>query len=178
MLINNEKKTTPRISDFIGVIPSITGKVELVYEGEQEGPAQVAQILIGKAVRALFAEHFPDPEKYKKDTDANPYREIVAWFGEGNHLDLLNDLPEAEYRKALDGIPGLAALVKRFHPKGDAEMRYLLMEFALHGLAEYSFLSKHLLDSGLQFRDLLSSMLPMGDPDEDEDDLSDSDFYR
>ncbi|MCB0753612.1 MAG: sigma 54-interacting transcriptional regulator, partial [Ignavibacteriae bacterium] len=44
MLINGEEETTVRISDFIGVIPSITGKVELVYEGEQEGTATVAQI--------------------------------------------------------------------------------------------------------------------------------------
>ena len=46
MLLNRDKETTIRISDFIGVIPSITGKIELVYEGEQEGPAKVAQNII------------------------------------------------------------------------------------------------------------------------------------
>ena len=37
MLINGEKSTTIRISDLWGIVPAITGKVELVYEGEQEG---------------------------------------------------------------------------------------------------------------------------------------------
>src|SRR6478735_1100444 len=44
-IINREKTTNIRITDFVGVIPSITGKVELVYEGEREGPGIVAQNL-------------------------------------------------------------------------------------------------------------------------------------
>ncbi|MCK7522037.1 MAG: hypothetical protein MZV64_32330 [Ignavibacteriales bacterium] len=58
-IINNEKETHLRLSDLYGVIPSITGKIELVYEGEQEGPAKVAQILIGKAFRNNFTKYFP-----------------------------------------------------------------------------------------------------------------------
>ncbi len=170
-----EKTTHVRISDFWGVIPSITGKIELVYEGEQEGPAKVAQILVGKAVRTLFAKHFPDPEKIKKEGEANPYAKVVGWFASGKELDILNDYPDSEYRAALQKIPGLEDLVKRHHPKADGPTTLFLMEFALHGLAEFSFLSKHLLDSGLQFRDLLSSMLPMAD--DDEDDYSDLDLY-
>ena len=178
-LLFGEGKTHVRISDFWGVVPSITGKIELVYEGEQEGPQKVAQILIGKAVRSLFANYFPDPEKFKKETEANPYQKIVNWFSSGNAIDMLNDYPETVYRKTLTSVPGLHQLVKRYHPKADAETQLFLMEFALHGLAEYSFLSKHLIDSGLQFRDLLSSMLTIDDREEDEgEDFSDMDFYR
>ena len=54
-----------RISDFVGVIPAITGKVELVYEGEQEGPNIVAQNLVGKAIRTQFLNYFPDPDKFR-----------------------------------------------------------------------------------------------------------------
>src|SRR5690606_8103420 len=54
MLLNGEEFTFVRISDFLGVIPAITGKIELVYEGELEGPAKVANILIGKAIKALM----------------------------------------------------------------------------------------------------------------------------
>src|SRR3972149_2016 len=61
-IINNEKETHLRLSDLYGVIPSITGKIELVYEGEQEGPAKVAQILIGKAFRSGFTQYFPTPD--------------------------------------------------------------------------------------------------------------------
>lgn len=176
-LLFNEPRAHVRISDFWGVIPSITGKIELVYEGEQEGPAKVAQILIGKAVRSVFASYFPDPEKFKKESGPNPYQKVVNWFGDGNAVDILNDFPEDVYRKTLRSVPGLQDLVKKFHPRVDEDTQLFLMEFALHGLAEYSFLSKHLVDSGLQFRDLLSSMLDMKERD-DEDDFSEEDFYR
>lgn len=176
-LLFNEPRAHVRISDFWGVIPSITGKIELVYEGEQEGPAKVAQILIGKAVRSVFASYFPDPEKFKKESGANPYQKVVNWFGDGNAVDILNDFPEDVYRKTLRSVPGLQELVKKFHPQADEATQLFLMEFALHGLAEYSFLSKNLVDSGLQFRDLLSSMFDMKDQG-DEDSLSEEDFYR
>src|SRR5204863_5684594 len=91
-LMNGEKATHIRVSDFVGVIPAITGKVELVYEGEQEGPGIVAQNLIGKAIRSQFVNYFPDPDKYRKQKDKSPYRKITSWFGDGNTLDLLGDL--------------------------------------------------------------------------------------
>jgi magnesium chelatase subunit I len=76
--------TFVRISDFLGVIPAITGKIELVYEGELEGPGKVANILIGKAIKTLLLQFFPDPEKTKKAKAPNPYAEIINWFGDGN----------------------------------------------------------------------------------------------
>ena len=64
-LMNNEKETTVRFSDLIGMIPSITGKMELVYEGEQEGTSFVAQHLISEATKTLFLHYFPKIEKLK-----------------------------------------------------------------------------------------------------------------
>lgn len=66
MLLNNEKQTVVRISDFAGVFPAITGKIEMVYEGEQEGPIRVAQNIVDKAIRNLFVQYFPNPTKAKK----------------------------------------------------------------------------------------------------------------
>ncbi len=175
-LLFGEEKTAVRISDFWGVIPAITGKIELVYEGEQEGPAKVAQILIGKAVRSMFSQYFPNPEQFKKEGQVNPYQKIINWFGEGNALDLVNDCSAADYRNALVKVPGLHELVKSYHKDLDADTHLFLMEFALHGLAEYSFLSKHLIDDGLQFRDLLSSMFGGGEPEVD-DEFPDDDYY-
>ena len=83
-LINHEKTTNIRISDFIGVIPAITGKVELVYEGEQEGPGIVAKDLLGKAIRAQFVAYFPNPDMVRKQKENNPYKKIIDWFGDGN----------------------------------------------------------------------------------------------
>jgi magnesium chelatase subunit I len=164
-LMNGEKKTHVRLGDFWGVVPSITGKIELVYEGEQEGPANVAQILVGKAIRTLFSNYFPDPEKGKKAKDKNPYQEITNWFGHGNKLDLMNDISDSEYKKRLNEVPGLSALVTKFHKDAGADDKLFLMEFALHGLAEFSILSKARLEHGLQFKDILSGMFTMSSKD-------------
>jgi magnesium chelatase subunit I len=175
-IINNEKSAQIRVLDFIGVIPAITGKVELVYEGEQEGPGIVAQNLVGKALRTQFINYFPDPDKFRKQKEKSPYKKISNWFGEGNAVDLLHDMNQSEFEKKINGIPGLSELIKEFHPNQDQSTRLFLMEFALHGLAEYSLLSKHSLTAGLQFKDLLSGMFTLPKPgdqdDEDEDNES------
>jgi len=145
--------------------------VELVYEGEQEGPGIVAHNLVGKAIRTQFLEYFPDPDEKRKDKSKSPYKKIVEWFGEGNEVDILNDLSNAEYKKRLKSVPGLENLVKARHSSLDENNRLFMMEFALHGLAEYSQLSKKQLTTGTQFKDLLSSMFSMpdyGDGDFDE----------
>lgn len=165
-IINSEASTTVRISDLVGVIPSITGKVELVYEGEQEGPVKVANILVGKAIKTQFANNFPSPDKLKKKQESNPYQEIISWFSKGNHLELMNNLSDENYKRALMSVPGLKELVEKYHPSLKSGEQLLMMEFALHGLAEYSMLSRHRIESGLQFKDMLSSMFSGSEPDE------------
>jgi len=166
-IINNENDVHIRIGDFVGVIPSITGKIELVYEGEQEGPGIVAANLVGKAIRSQFKRYFPDPEMIrKKNKDNNPYEEVITWFRDGNTADLLVDSTTSGYHKELDAVPGLKKLVKKYHPKLSSELLYLYMEFALHGLSEFSLISKHQLSTGTQFKDLMSSVFTL-----DEDDL-------
>jgi magnesium chelatase subunit I len=169
-LLAGESKTMVRISDFWGVVPSVTGKVELVYEGEQEGPFKVAQILIGKAIRTMFVQYFPDPEKFKRSSDTSPYKKITEWFSKGNSIDLLNDLTNKDYEAALYKVPGLYDLIQKHHPKVSDTEKLLLMEFALHGMAEYSLLSKYTLERGTQFKDLFSSMFTMK-PGRDEEDF-------
>jgi magnesium chelatase subunit I len=170
MLINREKTTAVRLSDLTGIIPAVTGKIELVYEGELEGPAKVANTLIGKAVKALFSRYFPDPEKAKKSKSANPYLKITEWFTEGNTLDLSDSLTAAQYKKALMSVDGLYDMVKKFHPKLSEHQTLLLMEFVLHGLAEYSQLSKKFLEGGFGFSDMFDSLFNI-DPEayDDED---------
>ena len=107
MLMNNEKKTTARIIDFWGVVPAVTGKVELVYEGEQEGPYMVAMALLNGAIKTAFLEHFPNPDSMKKGQDKDPYGTIRAWFSGGNELDLINDASTKDYRLALNNVAGL-----------------------------------------------------------------------
>jgi magnesium chelatase subunit I len=175
-LLNAEKQTAIRISDFIGVIPAITGKVELLYEGEQEGPGIVAQNLVGKALRTLFVSYFPDPDKFRKQKEKNPYKKIADWFGDGNTVDLLHDMSGREFEKGLKSVPGLSELVNEFHKGQDQATKLFLMEFALHGLADYSLISKHNLTAGLQFKDLLSGMFTLPRPGEDEGEEDDDDM--
>src|SRR6187200_778850 len=85
-IVNNEKDTQVWLSDLAGIIPSITGKVELVYEGEQEGPYQVAFNLLERSIRTQFGLYFPNPDTLKKKrsreaiTEENPYKAITRWF--------------------------------------------------------------------------------------------------
>ncbi len=169
-LRNGEKNTVIRIADFVGIIPAITGKVELVYEGEQEGPSIVAQNLVGKAIRTQFIQYFPDPDKFRKQKEKSPYKKITTWFSDGNAVDLLGDMTATEYEKALRAVPGLAELVKEYQKGKDATTQLFFMEFALHGLAEYSLISKHYLARGLQFKDLISGMFQASASEEDEED--------
>lgn len=173
MLINGEKNTFVRISDFLGVIPAITGKIELVYEGELEGPAKVANILVGKAIKTLMVQYFPDPEKAKKSKSTNPYAAITSWFSDANNLALNDDLSLQDYKKALNSVNGLKEVVKAFHPKLSENQQLLLMEFVLHGLAEFSQLNKGFLDNGYAFSDMFDSLFNLQPDDEDDLDLDD-----
>jgi magnesium chelatase subunit I len=158
-LINGESKVRARLSDIYGAVPAINGKIELVYEGEVEGPVYVAQSLIGKAIRTEFLNYFPNPESIKKKKGAtNPYKAITTWFANGNEMDLLNDLDQKGYEARLKAIDGLSELVDTIQPKISKEQKLFMMEFALHGLAEFSLISKKALDKGLQFKDLLDNL--------------------
>jgi magnesium chelatase subunit I len=173
MLINGESKTSTRIGDFWGVVPAISGKVELVYEGEQEGAGIVALNLLGKAIRTLFVKYFADPEKEKKQKHTT-YKKIIDWFGNGETLDLLNDNTNQQYADSLYAISGLYDVIQAKFPTMSDTEKLFMMEFLLHGLAEYSILSKRMLERGLQFKDILSGMFNPNssfdmDNDEDED---------
>ncbi len=168
-LINNEESVYARIGDLWGIIPSLTGKIELVYEGEQEGPAIVAQNLLGKAIRSRFAEFFPDPEQAKRKGKDSPYTHVAKWFGSGNTADLMSDLSNKQYADVLNGIPGLKDLVKRYFPRTNDEEQLFLMEFVLHGMAEFSLIGKNRLERGLQFQDLMSGLFSKGGFDNDEE---------
>lgn len=173
-LINGEEQTYVRIADLYGVIPAICGKVELVYEGEVEGPVIVAQNLIGKAIRTQFLNYFPDPEKSKK-SKINPFAKVIEWFGSGNEMEMIGDMTDREYNARLSTIDGLDDFVDMLSAYSDAHEKLFMMEFALHGMAEYSLIGKQSLDQGIKFQDLVSSMFSGPDDedydfDEDEDD--------
>jgi len=159
-LINDDGQTTLRLSDFVGIIPSITGKVELVYEGEQEGADVVAYNLIGEAVKTLFSEFFPKIGKLQKQEEESPYDDTISWFfNQKDGFELLDDLRDKEYKSLLDAITPLDDLLGEYQPnlsKGDS---YFVKEFVLWALVEYKQLSKHRFTEGVQFKDPYGSFI-------------------
>ena len=186
-IIHNEKHTQIWISDLSGIIPAITGKIELVYEGEQEGPYEVALNLLNKSIRTLFVSYFPNPDELKKKKPVkksaaqsaeakqpeNPYALITKWFDAGNHLDLLLDMKDDEKILALYKVDGLFGIVKKHFPQADDKQAALLMEFVLHGLSAYSLISKKMIHGKIEFKDLMGSMMNLGSMSFEEDDFND-----
>jgi magnesium chelatase subunit I len=158
-LLSGSDKTSVRLSDFMGIIPAITGKVELVYEGEQEGAAVVAQHLIGDAIHTFFPAYFPKIEKLERDADASPYAKILEWFFAETGFELLDDASDENYKKQLDEVKPLEDLIQKYQPEFPTEDKYFLKEFILWALVEYDKLSKDRVDVGYQFKDLYSSYI-------------------
>lgn len=154
-----EDATTVRLSDFMGIIPAITGKVELVYEGEQEGAAVVAQHLIGDAIHTFFPAYFPKIEKLEKDIDASPYAKVLEWFFTETGFELLDDASDKEYKIQLDVVKPLEDLIQKYQPEIPLQDKYFLKEFVLWGLVEYDKLSKDRVEVGYQFKDLYSNYI-------------------
>jgi Mg-chelatase subunit ChlI len=180
-IINKEKETQVWISDMIGLIPSITGKIELVYEGEQEGPYQVAMNLLDKAIRAQFINYFPNPDTLKKKRgqqpgEENPYRPIQAWFDKGNTLNLFFHTKDDEKVQQLYKVDGLHAVVKKYFKHANEKEAALLMEFVLHGLAAFSVISKKILENKIEFKDLMGSMLNLGNSSYQDEEFDGEDF--
>lgn len=158
-LISGADKTSVRLSDFIGVIPAITGKIELVYEGEQEGADGVAAILIDDAVKTLFGSYFPEINKLERKDEETPYDELLSWFFQGDGFELEDDYTDAEYKRTLDGIPALNQLLKKYQPEISVADSYFLKEVLLWGLVAHKKLSKHRFNEGYQFKDLYGSYI-------------------
>ena len=146
--------TSVRLSDFMGIIPAITGKVELVYEGEQEGAAVVAQHLIGDAIHTFFPAYFPKIEKLEKQEEKTAYSDLIEWFFAESGFELLDDATDEEYKSILDSITPLSVLIKKYQPQLANEDVYFMKEFVLWALVEYDKLSKDRISQGYQFSDI------------------------
>lgn len=158
MLLNKEKSTTVRLSDLMSVVPAIIGKIEMVYEGEQEGAVNVSYALIRAAIRSQSLQYFSELKDLKKGQQENTplYQKIINWFG-SNRMDLLNDVSDKVFQKKIEEVEGLGELIEKKFPRLPKEGKFLMMEYLLHAMAEYSHLSKKQLEKSYQFGDLLSS---------------------
>lgn len=169
-ILNKEKNTTLRITDLYAMVPALTGKLELVYEGEQEGAVNVAKHIIGRAIKQTFRTYFPDPQKRINENEENPYQKVIDWFASGNRLEVHELQSDKDYQKSLDGVDGLSKTVKK-HSSDKLENKelYPLMDMMIEALHQNSKIGKDDLDETISYTDMLGSMLGgMSDFDDEE----------
>ena len=180
-LKTGEKKVSPRLCDLLATLPAITGKVEMVYEGEQQGAEVVARKLIGSAVKKHFDAKFPAPDsgrptqRRREEPEEGPaieeagarrarpapekihplYEHIVEWFAAGNRITLSDESPFAEHLATLESVPGLRkAVEERFTPASPEELA-IGMELVLEGLVQHLKIAREDLDSKVSYTEML-----------------------
>lgn len=126
-------KTTIRLVDFMSIIPSITGKIELVYEGEQEGADQVAKLLIDSAVESQFDNLFPRISKLEKEGEKTTYTDLIHWF-DNNFIELNYTDTDDEFFSTLKSIKPLTKLIEENVGHLDSQDKAFCMELVLWGL--------------------------------------------
>lgn len=159
-LMSNEHPVYPRLCDLQMLLPALTGKVEMVYEGEQKGVEVVARQIIGDAIKKLFIERFPPVPRglgSGGSDDEGPYSDIVHWFAEGHEVTVSDEQPFAEYESALYAVPGLEGLAADYGPS--RQERALAAEWILEGLHQHLKLAREDLDSALTYRELVKFQL-------------------
>ncbi|MEX0723813.1 MAG: magnesium chelatase [Gracilimonas sp.] len=166
-IINGEKEASVRIADLYHMVPALTGKIELVYEGEQEGAISVAKHILGKAISKTFKLHFPDPQA-KSEEQKSVYKDLTDWFADGNEINISDTLSNKEYQKILNRTTGLEELVDKYAKDAPKDEKFIWMDFVLEALHQNSMLSKQDLDDQTLYSDMLGSMFSsLGDYDDD-----------
>ena len=144
------EKTTVRLVDFMSIIPSITGKIELVYEGEQEGADEVAKTLIDNAVLIQFSQLFPRISKLEKEGVKTPYTDLIQWF-DTNFIELNYTDTDQEFYTNLNAIKPLVAVVEDHVSNISKADQYFCMELVLWGLTLHNKLDKSENNTAFKF---------------------------
>jgi magnesium chelatase subunit I len=171
-LKTGESRVVTRVCDLAHAVSGVSGKVELVLEGEQEGAMNVARALLGRGVKALFAQRFPDAYKPRRARGpaaaaaeaevaaSSEYRPILDWFSSGNHLEISDDMPQADFARNLSQVKGLERVAAKYLDPANADEAAVAMELVLEGLHQNSMLSRERAEgTTTSYKDMLKSML-------------------
>ena len=134
-LLTGEEEIVPRISDIYAAIPSMTGKMELEYEGEQVGANRIAKDLIKRATGEVFEGYFVGID----------FAQTVQWFDQGNNLRLADTASARECKTLLDAVPELieTSLIPFDFKKEDQAQLVAACEFVLEGLYAQNKISRN-----------------------------------
>ena len=158
MIMNGEVKTSIRMTDFNAVISAINGKIELVYEGEQEGAVEISRLLILESVKTFFVNFFPKIKKLNKAEQIDPYAEIVDWFKD-KELFIDENLDNKAYNDTFKTIKVLKSFVKKQIPSINTKDENFMCEFLLWGLSSYKKVNITRTSRGLSFSDSFSDYI-------------------
>lgn len=130
----DETRVVPRINDIYAAVPSITGKLELEYEGELQGGDTIARELIRRAAGRVLDTRLGGAD----------FGKIVAWFDQGGALKISPDERSELSVQGFGVVPGLLEIVAEFGlaPKGDAPRTVAACELVLEGLAAHKRISR------------------------------------
>lgn len=156
-LVLGAEETEVRLSDFYGCIPAIVGKLELVYEGEQEGAVSVAEALLGESLKKVYEASFPAFRNLKRTDEHNPFLALQNWFSAGGSIELLDEFSQSEYEAALDMAP-LNEFVKE-HGTTDGVPQVFLKEMVLWALSEYNQINRVRTAVSTDFNDVFGNLL-------------------
>jgi magnesium chelatase subunit I len=132
--MQGEAEVVPRVSDIVASLPSLTGKIELEYEGELKGAEQVARELVRQAVATVF-------DATGSDLDT---RGIIGWFNDGGEIDLSDTTPATALLEAVIDIPGVADAIAALGaaPGAPDSTRAAAADFLLEGLCALRRISR------------------------------------
>src|ERR1041385_285769 len=133
-IATKEKTVVPRVSDIYAALPAITGKLELEYEGELQGPEVIAKDLIRRAAGKTFEARVGG---------AN-VDDIIHWFDEGGALKISTDERSETCLKGFSVVPGLLALVDQvgLAARKDPATMVAACELVLEGLVAEKRISR------------------------------------
>ena len=154
MLQHSTQKGIARISDLLTIIPALTGKMELLLEGEQLGSYETALTIINDAVYQIAKNILPKIENKKKSTPSI-YSHTTDWFNKGNILHLDSTLTDKEYSTSLELVPIASELYEHFSKRE----HIIVKELILHFISSSNSIQKEWLDQRISFKDSLASML-------------------
>ena len=158
-LRTGEPRPRARLIDLPATLAAMTGKIELAYEGEQEGPLKVGWHVLGEAIKVLWAERLPPVIKDGEDErEMGPWKTILPWFAAGHRLELSDQAPESDHAAALARVPGLAEIAQLLLPHPPEEGP-LWQEFLVEGLFQGGALAREDSARGLVYSDLLTSLM-------------------
>jgi len=134
-LLTGEQEIVPRISDVYAAIPSMTGKMELEYEGEQIGASRIAKDLIKRAAGEIFEGYFVGMD----------FAHTIQWFEQGNNLRLADTASAAECKTLLEAVPELLdmATIPFDFKSSDTGELVAACEFVLEGLYAQNKISRN-----------------------------------